>query len=100
MAEFEKKKEITENPAEPIDYRWEPTDKFILTGIEFDLIYRGLRANLKDSAFVRVATIVKALEVADGVFKQGVDAGVIRPVYPEAEPRPKGWQDLEISPID
>jgi len=82
MAEFE---QTTSQKTEekPIDYRWEPTDKFILSGLEFDLIYRGLRANLQDPAFVRVATVVKALETADGVFKQGVDAGVIKPVYSE-----------------
>lgn len=83
MAEFQKTVPTQQN--KPIDYRWELDDKFILTGLEFDLIFKGLRANLQDPNFVRVATVVKALETVDGVFKQGVEAGIIKPVYPEPE---------------
>lgn len=90
MAEFEKTS--AEQP-KPTNYRWDPTDKFILTGLEFDLIYNGLRANLNDPNFIRVASIVKALETVDGVFKQGVEAGVIKPVYPEPKEEQKLLKD-------
>lgn len=108
MAEFEKVKDI---PAEkPLSYRWEPDVKFILTGLEFDHIYNGLRANLNDPNFIRVAATIKALETADSIFKQGLEAGVIKPVYPEpkvdtrtvyeSDPELKIWEDAHPNSVE
>lgn len=98
MAEFETAS-APEETRTPINFKWEPTDKFILTGIEFEVIYNGLRAQTQDPVFQRALHTIKALEAAEGIFRQGIEAGVIKPIYPETEDK-RGWQDTDLKVID
>lgn len=85
MAEFIKAGEtqtekFTYSPGK--NYRWQPDDKFILTGLEFGAILTALRGYSKDPEFIKVANTLQALEVAERIFISAVEAGIAKEEEP------------------
>lgn len=81
MAEFIKagetqSRKFTFDPKK--NYKWEPEDRFILTGIEFGMITAALRGFTKDPEFQKYAAIARALEVTNNILISAVEEGVAK----------------------
>lgn len=62
------------------NYKWEPDDKFILTGVEFGTILTALQGYKKDEDFIKVSNTLRALEVAEKIFITAVEAGIAKEI--------------------
>lgn len=82
MAEFKKAElKVVEQDVPKYDpsksYKWEPTDKFILSGLEFDQIFKSLRALSQAPEFQQFLALQAGLKTVEEVFIQAVEAGVV-----------------------
>ncbi len=80
MAELRNKPTKQEKVAEfdpTKNYKWEPDAEFVLSGAEFDLLYKALRGNLQTPEFVAHVNQYEALKLVEKTFISGVEAGVI-----------------------
>lgn len=68
------------------NYQWKPDAEFVLSGAEYDLLYKALRSNLQDPQFVAHVNQFKALEFLETVFIKGVESGVITEIE---DPKPE-----------
>jgi hypothetical protein len=68
-----KKTEFRPNAA----YSWEPTDEFVLTGLEIDAINKALSAIAQDPVFQRHAVVYEGLVAFTNFFKTAVEEGAI-----------------------
>lgn len=68
-------------------YSWEPTDEFVLTGLEIDKINKGLSAMAQSPEFQRHALLYEALLAFNQFFRTAVEEGAIseQPQEKEAE---------------
>ncbi len=66
------------------DYKWNPTDTFVLTGNDFGLVLNTLRA--LTTAPIGLKTLImaqKASEAMETSLKAAVEVGVVSEVIPE-----------------
>lgn len=64
-------------------YRWNKDDQFILTGAEFDLIYKALQARAVNPEFQRFIVEFEALKLVESIFIKGVESGKIPEYSPD-----------------
>lgn len=88
-----KKQKFTFNPQ--ASYSWEPTDEFILTGLEIDKINKALAAAASDKDFQKNVVIYEGLVAFNQFFRTAVEEGAIKEQPQESKPvNDKGVQDL------
>lgn len=91
MAKFKKapelkKVETNEPKYDPTkSYKWEPTDEFILTGLEFDNVFRSLRGLSQAPEYQRFLQLQEGLRTLEAIFVEAVEAGLVREMEPPAE---------------
>lgn len=87
MAELKKVQDEKQKVAEfnpQANYQWDPKAQFILSGAEFDLLFKALKANLNNPVFIAHVNQFEALKLMEKTFVDGVESGVITEV-PEEE---------------
>jgi hypothetical protein len=102
MAEVKPKpvvESVQENQTPKFDpakhYQWDPEAQFLLSGVEYDLIYKSLRSNLNNPTFVAHVQQYEALKLIEEIFKKGVEAGVITELPP-----PPSTKEVEMTEAD
>jgi hypothetical protein len=79
-----KKEKKTFNPQ--ASYSWEPTDEFILTGLEIDKINKALAAAASDKDFQKNVVIYEGLLAFNQFFQTAVQEGAIKETPSEGIP--------------
>lgn len=73
-------KENIFNPSK--SYQWEPTDKFEISGMEFNILLQSLRAVLRTEDAMRILLIKEASDNLENVLKKAVNSGVVKEAIP------------------
>ena len=60
------------------NYQWQPTDEFILTGVEFDHLYKTSREAALNPVGATAQAYTVQFEILQRLFTKGVEAGVIK----------------------
>lgn len=69
------------------NYKWEETDVFTLTGVEFAYLYKTIKIHVSQGQGAPAIDMVKIHEILNKTLEEGVASGIIVEVAP---PTPEG----------
>ena len=65
-------------------YKWEETDEFVMNGNQFGLMLNAFRNYLAKPEAQEVMLLMKAEAEMTSLLKEGVEAGLVKEIEPEA----------------
>lgn len=62
-----------------LSYEWSPEEKFEITGMEFEYIFKSLTEFLNSPESVKVLRALETHQILEAKLKEGVEKGKIKP---------------------